>query len=406
MTGTVPTIDLWSSASFAHGHPAEQYKWLRDHDPVHWHAEPGGAGFWAVTRYDLVRQASSDVATYSNSFGMTMYDVPADDLPGLRLMMMFMDPPVHSAHRALVSRPFGPKRAATWTDSMTTQAADLVDEVRERGECDLVTDVIGKLPSYIIAQLLGIPREDGVRLYQLTETMHASPDAVTDQQREAARGEMLGYCASVHAAKLADPADDLASQIALAEIDGERLDELSFGLFVLLLINAGGDTVRNLLGGGMVTLFERPDALARLRADLDGLLPTALEEMLRFQSPVVHQRRTALRDAVLGDRRIAKGDKVVLYYGAANRDERVFPDAEEFVLDRTENPHIAFGGHGPHYCLGAHFARIEATSMLRELLTQLPDLAPAGEPSWYPSNFISGPSNLPVTFTPTTRSAS
>jgi cytochrome P450 len=406
VTSTAPKIDLWSSASFAGGHPAEQYRWLRDNSPVHRHDEPaGGTGFWVVSRYDLVKQVSVDHTTYSNHYGMQMADAGEEQLAGMRLMMLFQDPPEHTAHRKLVSSQFLPRRAASWTDEIDRLAAEIVDEIRERGECDLVVDVIGKLPSYVIARLLGIPRPDGVRLYQVTEAMHAAPDAITDAERAAAINELLGYCIQVHAAKLADPGDDLASRIAHAELEGERMDPMRFAMFVVLLINAGGDTVRNMLGGGMVTLFDRPAALDRLRAELDTLLPTAAEELLRYQSPVVHMRRTALRDTVLGDREIREGDKVLLYYGAANRDERVFADPEELVLDRNPNPHLAFGGHGPHYCLGSHFARIEAVAMLRELLTQLPDLAPAGEPTWAESNFVCGPSHLPVTFTPTRRTA-
>jgi cytochrome P450 len=301
MPATAEKIDLWSSSSFAHGHPSGQYRWLRDNAPVYWHEEPGGPGFWVVTRYDLVKQASLDHETYSNRFGMTLYDVAPEELPFLRQMMMFMDPPEHSAHRMLVSRQFTPRQAATWTQTITDLASSIVGEVRERGECDLVTDVIGKLPSSVIAELLGVPRQDGIRLYQLTETMHASPDEVTDQERNAALSEMLEYCAGVRAAKLAEPGDDLASRLAHGEVDGKRLEPDRYGLFILLLINAGGDTVRNLLGGGIVSLLSRPSALATLRADLDGLLAPALEELLRFQSPVVHMRRTALRDTVLGE---------------------------------------------------------------------------------------------------------
>lgn len=405
MTSTAPKIDLWSSASFAGGHPAEQYRWLRDNAPVHRHDEPGdGTGFWVVSRYDLVKQVSVDHATYSNHYGMQMADASEEQLAGMRLMMLFQDPPEHTAHRKLVSSQFLPRRSASWTDDITRQAQEIVDEVRERGECDLVVDVIGKLPSYVVAQLLGIPRADGVRLYQNTETMHAAQDAgLSDEARGAAITELIGYCAQLHADKLANPGEDLASRIAHAELDGRRMDPMRFAMFVVLLINAGGDTVRNMLGGGMITLFDRPAVLDRLRAELDTLLPTAVEELLRYQSPVVHMRRTALRDTVLGDREIREGDKVLLYYGAANRDDRVFADPEELVLDRNPNPHIAFGGHGPHYCLGSHFARIEAVAMLRELLTQLPDLAPAGETTWGASNFVCGPSHLPVGFTPSRR---
>jgi len=405
MSSTVQKIDLWNPGSFDHGHPADQYRWLRDNAPVYWHDEPGARGFWAVTRYDLVKQASVDHETYSNSFGMTLWDISDEELPFLRQMMMFMDPPEHTAHRTLVSREFLPRAASAWKDVIAAQAAEIVDGVREKGSCDLVADVVGKLPSYVIAELLGIPREDGVRLYQWTETMHASPDAVTDEQRNAATQAMLGYCAEVHAAKLASPGDDLATKLALAEVDGQRLDPGRYGLFLLLLINAGGDTVRNLLGGGILTLLGREQALERLRAELGTLLPLTVEELLRYQSPLIHMRRTALQDTVLGEAQIAAGDKVVLFYGAANRDERVFADPEEFMVDRRDNPHLAFGGHGPHYCLGSHFARIQATAMLREIVTQLPGLTLAGEPAWLASSMISGPSRVPVTFAPSVRQA-
>ena len=255
MSSTAQKIDLWSSASFAQGHPAEQYRWLRDNAPVYWHDEPGGRGFWVVTRYDLVKDVSVDHDTYSNNFGMTLYDVPDEDLPSLRQMMMFMDPPEHTALRGLVSRQFLPRQAGSWKATIVAQAAEIVDAVRERGECDLVTDVIGNLPSSVVAQLLGIPRAEGVRLYELTETMHASSDEVTDEVRYAATGEMMQYCLQLREAKLASPGTDLASQLALAEVDGKRLEPDGYGLFILLLVNAGGDTVRNLLGGGVLTLL-------------------------------------------------------------------------------------------------------------------------------------------------------
>lgn len=398
MPDTAPTIDLWSSASFSRGHPAAQYRWLRDNAPVYWHEEPGGPGFWAVTRYDLVRDASRDHGTYSSRLGMMMGDLSPGSLPFFQRMMLMMDPPEHMAHRALVSRQFIPRQAARWTAEVQAEAGAIIDAVRGRGECDFVTDVAGQLPSRVIARLLGIPAEDGIRLYQLTEAMHAAPDEVPQSERREAISEMLAYCARVHAAKLADPGDDLSSALASAEIDGKRLGPEGYGLFIMLLLNAGGDTVRNLLGGGLLTLLRRPGDLARLRKAPDALLPAAVEELLRYQSPVIYMRRTATRDTVLGDQPIAEGDKVLLYYGAANRDERVFRDPEDFILDRAENPHVAFGGHGPHYCLGAHLARIEITCMLREVLTRLPDLSLSAEPTWSPSNFISGPSHIPVTF--------
>jgi cytochrome P450 len=278
--------------------------------------------------------------------------------------------------------------------------------VVERGGCDLVTDVAGEMPSFVIAELLGIPLEDGRELYHLTEALHASSAAVGIEAQQAAFGQMFAYASQVYARKRDEPADDLATLLATGELDGRPIDEVDFFLWFLLLVDAGGDTTRNLVGGGVHALLQHPDQLAALRADVDGLLPSAIEELLRYVSPVVYMRRRATRDVELRGVRIAEGDRVVMYYGAANRDPEVFDRPHELDLRRSPNHHVAFGGGGPHFCLGAHIARIEIDALLREVLTRLDDLAPAGEATWLASSFISGPPHLPVTFRPGPRSTS
>src|SRR5436190_7002682 len=181
-----------------------------------------------------------------------------------------------------------------------------------------------------------------------------------------------------------------------SEIDGERLDIAEFAEFFLLLINAGGDTTRNVVAGAMDALFRAPDQMALLQSDLEGRMPIAVEEFVRWVTPVVYMRRTATEDCELRGRAISRGDKVVMFYGAANRDPRVFEDPDRFDITRAPNEHVAFGGGGPHFCLGAHFARLEVGTMIRELLTRLPDVEPSGPTTWLASNFISGPSHLPV----------
>jgi cytochrome P450 len=277
-------------------------------------------------------------------------------------------------------------------------ARTIVDRVAPKGECDLVTDIAGELPSYVIADMLGIPLEDGRRLYELTEKMHSS--TTSPEEGGVAAMEMLLYAANVRQQKLENPGDDIASALVHGQIkEHGALTAEEFNWFFLLLVNAGGDTTRNAVGGGMLALFEHPDERARLQADLDALLPTATDEILRWCSPVVHMRRTALNDTTFGDAAIKKGDALALYYGAANRDPEAFPDPERFDVGRTPNDHIAFGG-GVHFCLGVHIARVEIEIMLRELLTRLPDIEPTAEASWLESNFISGPKSLPVRFTP------
>jgi len=280
-------------------------------------------------------------------------------------------------------------------------ARNIVDAVAGRGACDFVADLAGELPSYVIAELVGIPLDDGRRLYHLTERMHTT--AQTDADRadaEAAIMEMMSCAHGLREAKRARPGTDIASVLLAAEVEGERLSETEFDLFFLLLINAGGDTTRNLVAGGMLALIEHPEQRARLLADR-GLLPSAIEEMLRWVTPVMHFRRTATRDTELGGRRIAAGDKVVVFYSSANRDDEVFEAADRFDLARTPNEHLAFGGGGAHFCLGANLARLEIRSMFEQVLERLPDLRLAGPVERLRSNFINGPRRMPVAFTPT-----
>ena len=300
----------------------------------------------------------------------------------------------------LVNRGFTPRSIELMADRIGAMAAHVVDRVCERGECDFVEDIAGMLPSYVIADLLGIPLDDGVQLYALTEVMHAAPDAATPDARAAAGAEMLAYASDVMRTKQRAPGDDLATQLVHTEVDGDRLSESDFTSFFLLLLNAGGDTTRHLASGGLDCLFEAPDQRVLLQERLDDLLPSAVEEMLRYVSPVVYQRRTATRDTVLDGEQIRAGDKVVMYYASANRDEDVFERSDEFDVRRFPNEHVAFGGGGPHFCLGAHIARLEIRSLFRELLRRLPDIERAGETQWNGSNFTCGPAHLPVRFTP------
>ncbi len=396
---TTPAIDLLSAASFAQGQPHDQFRWLRRHDPVYWHPEPHGRGFWAVTRYHDVRAVGRDPKTYSSFAGGIMIgDSDEASLAAARNMMLMMDPPQHTRYRMLVSQQFKPRTAQAWRPRIEELARKIIDRVITRGECDLVSDIAGELPSYVIADLMGVPLEDGRHLYELTEKMHASDEAVTVQERAIASMEMLNYAMGVADDKRKHPGSDLATQLLNAEIDGDRLTPAEYSLFFMLLINAGGDTTRNLLAGGMLALFDNPSQRRRLQDNLEALLPAAVEEMLRYISPVIYMRRTATCDTELGGKEIRAGDKVVMYYGAANRDETVFPDPDRFDVGRIPNDHLAFGGGGTHFCLGAHLARIEIQVMLREILTRLPDIQPAAPAQWLASNFISGLRQLPVKF--------
>ena len=390
MTGV---IDLLSPSSYARGHPTEQYAWLRDNDPVHWHDEPAGPGFWAVTRHADVKAVGRNAALFSSRPTIMIDDAGATDLSDH--MMLTMDPPRHTQYRKLVSPRFLRSAAGRLRPGIERLAAEIVDGVASRTEFDLVEDVAGLLPSYVIAEMLGIPRQDGVKLYRLTEALHADRASQPEGAGLAAFLEMFNYANGVWKQKRAHPGDDLASALVAAEVDGQRLDEIDFNLFFLLLIDAGGDTTRNLVAGGMDALFSCPGERKRLTAD-PGLLPTAIEEMLRWTSPVIYMRRTAMADTELGGQRIEAGHKVVMYYGAANRDPSAFDEPERFDITRTPNDHLAFGGGGPHFCLGSHVARVEIDAMFRQLLARLPDLEKIDETEWLPSTFISGPKHIRV----------
>jgi cytochrome P450 len=395
-------IDLISPEAFHDGHPWSQYAWLRAHAPVYRHPQEGTDGFWAITKYDDVRTISRQPKLFSSAAKGVMVGEPSEEeLTPTRQMMLFMDPPQHDRFKALVSRGFTPKNAQLLAARIGELARDIVDDVAERGECDLVADVAGRLPSGLIAELMGISREDGERLYELTEIMHTTDDAVHSvDDRMRAVGEMLGYAAAVVDEKRRLPGADIASTLVQAEIDGDRLTDGELQFFFLLLVNAGGDTTRNLVAAGMQQLFDHPVERARLVADLDGLLPTAIEEMLRYTSPVANFQRTVLEDTTVRGVELRAGDRVVLFYGSANRDEEVFADPDRFDVGRTPNPHLAFGGGGPHLCLGLHVARIETAAMFRQLLTRLPDLEPAGAPELLPSSFIAGVKRMPVRYPP------
>jgi cytochrome P450 len=276
--------------------------------------------------------------------------------------------------------------------------------VIEAGECDLVSEVAGELPSYVIAELLGIPIDDGRMLYQLTEVLHSAPESLPEGSQAAAGAKMFAYSAGVLAEKRAHPGDDLASRLLASEIDGKRLSDMEFHLFFMLLVDAGGDTTRNLVAGGLNALLDAPAELARLRGDFENLLPRAREELLRFTSPVIYMRRTAKADAELGGKKIREGEKLALYYGSANRDEKVFENADRLDVGRTPNHHVAFGATGAHFCLGAQLARVEIDAILREILTRMEGLERTRPPEWLSSTFISGPKTMPVRFRPGARS--
>ncbi len=394
---TVGGVDLTEPDVYLAGMPYDAFRELRHRAPVAWHPH-GDTGFWALTRYDDIYAVSRDSETWSSQATGVFFDVPApEDAYQLELMMLTMDPPRHTALRALVSRGFTPRHVARLSARTADMARAIVDDALERGECEFVNDVAGALPSYVIAELLGIPLEDGRRLYALTDIMNTRP--LHDPELVQAQMQMFEYASELAALKRASPGDDIATALLHAEVDGQRLTDLEFNLFFLLLLNAGGDTTRNLVAAGTLALIEHPEQRRRLTAD-PSLMPTAIEEMLRWTSPVTVFFRTATRDTEVGGVRMRAGERVAMFYPSANRDEAHFADPDRFDVGRTPNQHLAFGGGGTHFCLGASLARAEAAAIFREILTRTTDIEPIGPAERVRSVLMNGIRSMPVRLVP------
>jgi cholest-4-en-3-one 26-monooxygenase len=404
-TITLDDVDLADLDTFVDGVPHAMFDTLRREAPVWYHpASHGVEGFWCIVKHHDLMELSRDYGHASSALGgITLHDMAEEDLEMQRMMMLQMDPPKHTKLRLLVNKGFTPRMVGRLEQHIRDTAAAIVDNVAGRGQCDFVVDVAAELPLQVIAEMMGVPHEDRHKIFEWSNRMIGSEDPEYSVTREDALGaatEMFLYSAELAAAKRANPSDDIISALLQAEVDGTMLTDTEFNLFFQLLAVAGNETTRNLISHGMHLLAEHPDQRARLLADR-SLLPSAIDEMLRFASPVMYMRRTAQSDFELRDQTIRTGDKIALWYIAANRDEEVFANPHTFDVTRSPNDHVAFGGGGPHFCLGANLAKLEIRVMFEELLDRLPDLELAGPAQRLRSNFINGIKHLPVAFTPT-----
>jgi len=403
-------IDLTTGNAFLSEVPHAAFDEMRTNGGIAWHDEAPVAGlmgdnpllqfvdapgFWAVTSYDLVVEVDRDLERFSSELGGTfMPSMTEDSLAMFRQMLLNMDNPQHSRLRRIVQPVFTPKSTELLRKSIEDNAAEIMMNLPD-GEFDLVTSVSAEMPLRVLADLFGMPREDRNLIFEWSNSLlgadnpsaaeHAA-DSVT------AIAGMMSYGQTMADDRRANPRDDIVSRIVTAEVDGERLSDAEFQMFWLLLVIAGNETTRNAVSGSVVALHQQ-GLWSWLAEHVDGL-PIAVEELLRYISPVQNFRRTATRDLVLGDQHIRAGDKVVMWFGAANRDPTVFVDPHRLDLERNPNPQVSFG-NGPHFCLGANLARLEMTEMLRNLLRYAPDLT-IGTPTRVASNFINGISHLPV----------
>jgi methyl-branched lipid omega-hydroxylase len=364
-----------------------------------------GPGYYALVKHADVVEASKHPAVFSSAQGATsIVDLPAEFNEYFGSMIN-MDDPRHARLRRIVSRAFSPRLIAKFEDDVSAVATSVVDDLLATGPCDFVSNVAAKLPLKIICTMMGIPDDQYDMVLANTNIIlsGADPEFLSEDMDQAviqllAAGQALAELVTSLAAERAQaPANDLISALASANIDGEQLTGAELASFFILLVVAGNETTRNALSHALTLFTAYPDQRALLMADLDGRMEAAVEEIVRYSSPVLFMRRTLTRDYTMNGQDYRKDDKVVLFYYSADRDESVFPDPERFDITRWPNAHVGFGGPGPHYCLGAHLARREIRVMLRELLTRVPDIT-AGEPDRLLSSFINGIKRLPCTF--------
>jgi cytochrome P450 len=364
-----------------------------------------GPGYYALVRYADVVEASRHPEVFSSRRGATsIADLPAEFNEYFGSMIN-MDDPRHTRLRRIVSRAFTPRMIARFEDDVRRAAVAIVDDLLAAGPCDFVSRVAARLPLKIICDMMGIPGDQYEMVLANSNIIlsGADPEFLSADMDEVA-GQLLGagqaladLVTSLAAARAEAPGEDLVSALVTANIDGERLTSAELASFFVLLVVAGNETTRTALSHALLLLTEFPEQRALLLADLEGRLGGAVEEIVRYASPVLFMRRTLTRDYTMNGQDYRAGDKVVLYYYSANRDEAIFTGPERFDITRAPNPHVGFGAPGPHFCLGAHLARRELTVMLRELLTRVPGIT-AGEPDRLLSSFVNGIKRLPCQF--------
>ena len=397
-------INLLSRDRFVDGVPHEWFTWLRNNAPVYRHSEPNGPGFWVVTKYDDVVTVGRDAATYSSDSdrgGVVLIEEPppgeSANLEGGKLMLT-TDPPEHTRYRKLVNKGFTPRMINTLEKHIREQAVEIVDKAVERGESDFVVDIAAELPLEAIAELIGVPLEDRGKLFDWSNRMIGSEDpeySVTQEEAMGASIEMFMYAQSLADQRRAEPRDDILSVLLESEVDGERLSEMDFNLFFLLLSVAGNETTRNAISHGMHALLQNPEQY-QLLVDDPSRVAIATEEIVRWASPVMYFRRNVTHDTELRGQELKAGDKLTIYYISANRDEDVFADPFTFDVTRDPNPHIGFGGGGPHFCLGTSLAKLEIRVLFEELAQRAPKITQIGDAPRLRSNFINGLKHLPV----------
>lgn len=395
-------LQLHDPTTYAGGFPHETFRELRARGAIHHMDHPGWSeGYWAVVRHPELVRVSRETQTFRNAPHPFLEQSADDDQSGTSALLISLDAPEHQKMRMLISKGFTPKRVAELETRVRARVDRIIGELADRDRCDLVEDLALWLPLHVIADLVGVPEEDRRQVFEWTEQTFGFDPSVTADQRAAAAMAMYAYADAMCEERKTAPRDDLMSVLLEAEVDGEQLTQMQIDLFFMLLQNAGSETTRNLITTGLVTLLEHPDQYAYLREDL-GRLPVAIEELLRHATPVMQFTRTAIHDTEIDGQQIRAGERVLMVYSSANRDESVFAGADGIDVSRQPNPHVAFGAGGPHFCLGANLARQEGRVMFEAILSRFEGLKVEADPATLPrvnSNLIDGFSEVPISWT-------
>lgn len=388
-------IDLTDPDLYSHGDPYAIWRWLREHDPVYWHPPAELPGFWVLTKYDDVRAAYRDPATFSSAGGILLRPESYGADPGGGRTLALTDPPRHRQLRALVDDWFSPRSVRALDTGMRDVARDVIMRALERERCDFVTDIAARIPLYVICNMMGVPRSEWERLFTLTNDAFGASDAL---ERRLAHLEILQYFEHLVSARAKSPANDIVSLLSTAKIDGQKLtpDEIFLNCDNLLV--GGTENTRIAASGGMLAFIQHPDQWQALSAEPE-LLSSAVEEVLRWTSTATHIMRTATRPVTVRGRRIEAGERVTLWNPSANRDESVFDDPDRFSIRRKPNRHLALGT-GEHFCLGGTLGRTELRLVYEELLRNTERIELDGTPVMLSSIVVNGPEHLPVRLVP------
>lgn len=364
---------------------------------------PPGPGFWSITKHEDIQEISRNAEVFCSGKGaVTIADMPPAFLEYFGSLIN-TDDPKHKRLRGLVSAGFTARQLGKLAQQVRSAANRTLDEVIARGECDFVNDIAAPYPIRVICDIVGIPESQHQFVFDMTNIILGGSDPEYIPEGKDIGAEIMGAAVGLvdlmkdlGAQRLKKPTDDLTSLLVHAEIDGERLTNQELGSFFVLLATAGNDTTRTALSQGMHALGRFPEQRKIWQADFEGVAATAVDEIVRFGTPVLHMRRTATTDTEIRGQKIAEGDKLVIWYCSGNRDEDVFENPHEFDVRRDPNYHVGFGGPGPHYCVGANLARLEMTIMFRELFKRIPDIEVTGDPEYLLSYFINGIKHMPV----------